>query len=169
MIKVTSIRYRTICHFRLFRLIARYSGHVKVAGVVAAVVAAVAVVNLALDTVRGFFISWRVADLAVEVSILNLPASIMEIALEVVRIFGQGTTASRGRSIKSNPQMGMVSRRNRRKSKCCEAIGTARLRRLNDSPGCTRLRVLRVVTLVITETSQEMVSAPRSEQMNHTH
>ena len=130
--KVTSIRYRTICHFRLFRLIARYSGHVKVAGVVAAVVAAVAVVNLALDTVRGFFTSWRVADLAVEVSILNLPASIMEIALEVVRIFGQGTTASRERSIKSNPQMEMVSRRNRGKSKCCEAIGTAQLRRPND-------------------------------------
>ena len=129
MIKVTSIRYRTICHFRLFPLIARYSGHVKVAGVVAAV----AVVELALDTVRGFFTSWRVADLAVEVSILNLPASIMEIASDVVRIFGQGTTASRERTIKSNPQMEtLVSRRNRGKSKCCEAIGTARLRRPND-------------------------------------
>jgi hypothetical protein len=78
MIKVTSIRYRTICHFRLFRLMARYSGHVKVAGVVAAL----AVVDLSLDTVRGFFTSWRVADLATEVSILNLLASIMGIALE---------------------------------------------------------------------------------------
>ena len=138
---------------------------------VAAVVAAVAVVNLALDTVRGFFTSWRVADLAVEVSILNLPASIMEIALEVVRIFGQGTTASRERSIKSNPQMEMVSRRNRGKSKCCEAIGIWHSSTPSSKrpPGCTHLRVLRVVTLVVTEISQEMVSAPRSEQMNHTH
>lgn len=94
MIKVTSIWYRTICHFRLFRLIARYSGHVKAAGVVAAV----AVVELALDAIRGFFTSCRVADLAAEVSILNLLASIMEIALDVVRNFGQGTTASRERN-----------------------------------------------------------------------
>lgn len=129
-------------------------------------VAAVAVVDLALDTIRGFFTSWRVADLAAEVSILNLLASIMEIALDVVRIFGQGTTASRERNdqVKS-PNGNVVETEPRKMEVLYWHSSTSSKRRL----GCTHIRVLRVVTLVVTKTSQEMVPAPRSGQMNHTH